>query len=111
MSDMNDLDLRLKKFDECCNRMNEAAVEGHKLVQAIRQNLTSNKDSKPAGVLPKRDSVQDKITVRQILAGKCQKGYTKQVKELLHKFNAEKLSDVDPKNYENLYHRAKEIGQ
>ncbi|SFV41066.1 hypothetical protein [Ligilactobacillus acidipiscis] len=111
MSAMNDLDLRLKEFDKNCKRMEEAAAEGHKLVQAIRQSLTDNGKCEPADNHLKRDPIQDKVTIRQLLAKKCQEGYTAQVKDLLHKFGAEKLSDVDPKDYEDLYYSAEGSGQ
>lgn len=60
---------------------------------------------------PKRDPVEDKLTVRKMLAKKSAEDYTDQVKELLHKFGAEKLSDVNPKDYEDLYYSAEGIKQ
>lgn len=46
-----------------------------------------------------------------MLAEKCKEGYTSQIKELLQKFGAAKLSDVDPKDYEDLYYSAEGLGQ
>jgi hypothetical protein len=46
-----------------------------------------------------------------MLAKKSAEGYTAQVKALLQKFDAEKLSDVDPKDYEDLYYSAEGLGQ
>ncbi len=40
--------------------------------------------------------------VRAILAEKSRNGYTAKVRELLHKYGAAKLSEVDPKNYDAL---------
>lgn len=111
MSAMNDLDLQLKKREEFYQRMAEEAVEGLKTIQSVRQQLSGNNNDQAVDEQPKRNPVQDKITIRQLLAKKCQEGYTEQVKELLHKFGAEKLSDVDPKDYENLYYSAEGIGQ
>ncbi len=48
--------------------------------------------------------------VRAILAEKSRNGYTAQVRELLHKYGAAKLSEVDPKNYEALVRDAEVIG-
>lgn len=110
MSAMNDLDLQLKEREEFYQRMAEEAVGGLKTIQAVRQQSGNNNDQ-AVDEQPKRNPVQDKITIRQLLAKKCQEGYTEQVKELLHKFGAEKLSDVDPKDYENLYYSAEGIGQ
>lgn len=111
MSAMNDLDLKLKELDEQFDRQAEAAKEGHQLVQAIRQQVSGNNESQTTDERPKRDPVQDKVTVRQMLADKCKEGYTDQIKDLLHKFGAEKLSEVDPKDYEDLYYSAEAIGQ
>ncbi len=111
MSAMNDLDLQLKEREEFYHRMAEEAVEGLKTIQAVRQQLSSSNNNQDVNEKPKRNPVQDKVTVRQLLAKKCQEGYTDQVKELLHKFGAEKLSDVAHKDYEELYYSAEGIGQ
>ena len=111
MSAMNDLDLKLKELDEQLDRLAEAVEEGHQLVKAIRQQVSGNNEPQAAGEQPKRDPVQDKVTVRQMLAEKCTEGYTNQIKDLLQKFDAKKLSDVDPKDYEDLYYSAEAIGQ
>lgn len=111
MSAMNDLDLQLKEREEFYHRMAEEAVEGLKTIQAVRHQLSGCNNTQAVDKQPKRDPIQDKVTVRQMLAKKCQEGYTDQVKELLHQFGAEKLSDVDPKDYEDLYYSAEGIGQ
>lgn len=104
MSKMNDLDLQLKEAE---NQLDQAKDT----IQFIRKLLASNQDAAPCDGQPKRDPVEDKATVRKMLAKKSGEGYTDQVKELLHKFGAEKLSDVDPKDYEDLYYSAEAIGQ
>ena len=110
MSAMNDLDLQLKEREEFYHRMAEEAVEGLKTIQAVRQQLSGN-NNEAVDEKPKRDPIQDKVTIRQLLAKKCQEGYTVQVKDLLRKFGAEKLSDINPKDYEELYYSAEGIGQ
>lgn len=40
--------------------------------------------------------------VRAVLAERSRAGYTAQIRELLHKYGASKLSAVDPKDYEAL---------
>ena len=111
MSAMKDLDLKLKELDEQFDRQAKAAEKGHQLVQAIRQQVSGNNKPQATDDRPKRDPVQDKVTVRQMLAEKCKKGYTDQIKDLLHKFGAERLSEVDPKDYEDIYYSAEGIGQ
>ncbi len=48
--------------------------------------------------------------VRTKLAGLSRNGHTKEVKELLQKYGAEKLSAVKPEDYEALLADAEEIG-
>ena len=104
MSAMNDLDLQLKEAE---NQLDQAKDT----IQSISKLLASNQDAAPCNGQPKRDSIEDKVTVRKMLAKKSAEGYTDQVKELLHKFGAEKLSDVDPKDYKDLYYSAEGLGQ
>lgn len=108
---MNDLDLQLKEREEFYHRMAEEAVEGLKTIQAIRQQLSGGNNNQDVNEKPKRNPVQDKVTIRQLLAKRCQEGYTDQIKDLLHKFGADKLSDVNSKDYEDLYYSAEGIGQ
>lgn len=104
MSAMNDLDLKLKEAE---NQLDQAKDT----IRSIRESLSSNPDEVPHDEQPKRDPVEDKVTVRKMLAKKSAEGYTAQVKALLQKFGAEKLSDVDPKDYEDLYYSAEGLGQ
>lgn len=48
--------------------------------------------------------------VRGVLAQKTQLGFTKDVKALLTKYGASKLSDVAPEHYEDLMRDAEELG-
>lgn len=105
MSVMNDLDLKLNELENQIDQAKET-------VQSLLKLLSSNSDEDPSDMKQSNhDPVEDKVTVRKILAKKSAEGYTNQVKELLHKFGAEKLSDVDPKDYKNLYYSAEGLGQ
>lgn len=105
MSAMNDLDLQLKEAE---NQLDQAKDT----IQSIRELLSSNEhEASSDDGQPKRNPVEDKVTVRKMLAKKSAEGYTDQVKALLHKFGAEKLSDVDTKDYEDLYYSAEGLGQ
>ena len=105
MSAMNDLDLKFKEAENLIDQTKEAILSLHEL-------LSSNQDEEQCdNEQPKRNPVEDKVAVRKMLAKKSAEGYTAQVKALLHKFGAEKLSDVDPKDYKDLYYSAEGIGQ
>ena len=64
-----------------------------------------NPDSKKTKTEKKNCSLEE---VRVILAEKSRAGLTAKVKELIAKYGADKLSDVDPKYYVDL---AKEAGE
>lgn len=52
----------------------------------------------------------DFTAVRAVLAKKAADGFKAEVKALLGKFNAEKLSDICPEDYEQLMNEAEGIG-
>ena len=58
--------------------------------------------------LPKEEKVkqEEKIyeieDIRKILADKSRLGHTAKIRELLEKYGAKKLSEIDPSNYKNL---------
>lgn len=47
--------------------------------------------------------------VRKVLAEKSRAGHTAEIRELLHKYGASKLSAVDPANYEALLQDAEDL--
>lgn len=48
--------------------------------------------------------------VRAILAGKSRDGFTAQIRDLLQKYGASKLSEIDPANYKYLVADAEVLG-
>ena len=61
----------------------------------------------PAAPLPKAITLEE---VRAVLAERSHDGYTDQVRGLLQKYGAEKLSGVDPKHYAALLKDAEGLG-
>ncbi|MFY9282841.1 MAG: hypothetical protein WAO56_01845 [Miniphocaeibacter sp.] len=49
-------------------------------------------------------------SVRGVLAEKSRSGYTNEIKALIEKYGAAVLSEVDPKNYQNLLDEVKVLG-
>ncbi len=47
--------------------------------------------------------------VRSVLAVKSKDGFTEQIKEIINGFGADKLSDVEPSNYEDLLKEAEKL--
>lgn len=65
--------------------------------------------AEPPKELPEKKAVSLE-QVRAVLAQKTQMGFTKDVKALLTKYGASKLSDVAPEHYEALMGDAEELG-
>lgn len=61
----------------------------------------------PADPPPKAITLEE---VRAVLAEKSHDGYTAEVRDLLQKYGAEKLSGVDPKHYAALLKDAEVLG-
>jgi DNA modification methylase len=75
---------------------------------------TERQDDKPPNdtQVPKQEETKPALTlsdVRAVLAKKSQAGFTKEIKALIHKYGAEKLSAVDPKHYEALLKEVEEL--
>lgn len=67
--------------------------------------------SAPTDEAPHKPSKQYSLEdVRAVLAKKATAGFKAEVKALLGKFNAEKLSDIRPEDYEQLMNEAEGIG-
>ena len=50
------------------------------------------------------------VDVRAVLADKSRSGFTEQIRELLEKYGAPKLSEIDPARYQNLMDEALCLG-
>ena len=82
-----------------------AKTETKTAKKATKQDATLTEESKsePTPTYTKED-------VRGILAAKSAAGFKKEVKELLEKFGAQQLKQVDPKDYAALLKEAEVIG-
>lgn len=96
----------------------ELVIEGAKLLLDVAKNLHSLADSVQAVCTLVTDGLQDvketpapeaeakkkpAVTlekVRGILADKSRAGHTAEVRAIITKYGAEKLSEIDPANYE-----------
>lgn len=79
----------------------KAAVKTVKTV--IKQEPVDATEDKPAPTYTKED-------VRGVLAAKSAAGFKKEVKELLEKFGAQQLKQLDPKDYAAVLKEAEVIG-
>ena len=97
---------KLEKFIEDRKKeVNEVVAnsinEGLQGKEVVVKEETVSKNDKPETVTIEQ--------VRTVMAGKSQAGKTADVKELLERFKARKLSEVDPKDYRELLEAAKTL--
>ena len=84
-------------------------------LRSLADNLAGLADeAKPLEEKPehKEQAKKQKLTleeVRKALAEKSQAGHTAAIRELLHQRGANKLSDVNPEDYENLLKEAEDL--
>ena len=71
---------------------------------------SENTDTQPEAFAPVQKSALTLEQVRAVLAEKSRAGYTANVRELLQKYGASKLSQVDSSNYEALLRDAEVLG-
>ncbi|WP_026523274.1 hypothetical protein [Butyrivibrio sp. MB2005] len=82
------------------------------ILEAPATEVKAETKAEPKGKSKKEEAESSAPTIEQIrtlLAEKSQAGLTAKVKDLLHKFGAEKLSAVKTGDYEALYLAAKEL--
>ncbi len=100
MSKMSELSQVLDEMIACGEGMIKAA-------NAIKEIFSSTEE---APAVPESAPSYTKEDVRGILAAKSAAGFKKEVKELLEKYGAQQLKQVDPKDYAALIKEAEVIG-
>ena len=95
----------LRRCGEVLNSISDSLVE-----------LFSSPDEKAPEAIPEKTEVPaaenhlELLDVRKLLSAKSRAGYTAEVKQLLRKYGAEKLSDIRPEDYAALVAEAEVIG-
>ncbi|URZ02083.1 DNA ligase [Clostridium felsineum] len=82
--------------------------EEHTEKQPVKK-AAAKKEEKPKEP-PKQEKILSLTDVRAVLAEKSRNGYTAEVKALLNKHGADKLSEIDPAEYSALLADAEGIG-
>lgn len=100
MSKMSELSQVLEEMIACGEGMIKAA-------NAIKEIFSSTEE---APAVPESAPSYTKEDVRGILAAKSAAGFKKEVKELLEKYGAQQLKQVDPKDYAAFLKEAEVIG-
>lgn len=94
----------MSKMSELSQVLDEMVSCGENLIQAAKalKDIFSSTEEEKKSV-----SLED---VRAVLAEKSRKGFTEEVKEIILKHGADRLSGIDPSEYESLLSEAEVIG-
>lgn len=90
MSKMSEMSATIEELRKCAAAINDAA---NWLAEQFSGNEPEAAPAKPVLTLE---------AVRAVLAEKSRAGYTAQIRSLLQKYGATKLSGIDPANYKAL---------
>lgn len=120
---MSELALVIDEMITCGEGIIKATKEltdcGERLIQTakkLRELFSTENPQMPKALEKKNEAPKNeektysKEDVRGILAGKSAKGYGKEVKALLSKYGADKLSTLSPEHYAAVVADAEEIG-
>ena len=100
MSKMSDMAATIEELRTAAAAINDAA-------NWLAEMFSDEKAEKPAAPAEPALTLEQ---VRAVLADKSRQGHTAEIRSLLQKYGAEKLSAVDPANYEALMKDAEVIG-
>ena len=96
MSKMSELAAELAELKHC----GEILIGiSETLTQMFSSDSTEDKQEQKKEPKDKQEKALTLTDVRKVLAEKSRNGHTAQVKELLIKYGADKLSEIDPSKY------------
>lgn len=104
MSKMSEMAMTIEELRNAAAAINDVA---NYLSQLFSSDSTKEDPEEKAPVQKPALTLEQ---VRAVLSEKSRAGYTAGVRELLQKYGASKLSQVDPSNYEALLRDAEVIG-
>ena len=99
MSKMNDMAQAIEELRNAAAAINDIA---NWLTEAFSGDPEAEATPAPASAAKEPEPVLAFEDVRAILADKSREGFTAQIRDLLQKYGAKKLSEVDPAHYKAL---------
>ncbi len=105
MGKMSDLDLQIKELRSCGETIIEIANTLAGMFSSQAEDTPPKADPKEKPKTPAFEEVRHRMTVI------AQAGYSAEVKALITKYGARKLSDIDPSQYEELLKEADALGK
>ena len=106
MSKMNDMAMTIEELRNAATAIADAA-------DWLAKEFSGEVEKRPTAEAAAKSEPKPQLTLEQIravLADKSRAGYTAAVRELLLKYGASKLSQIDPANYEALLREAEVLG-
>lgn len=106
MSQMNELSKTVDELKNAANLLSSVADSLLDLFSGTGGSSDEAKEKQPK-------ATKEKLTlesVRAVLAEKSRAGHTADIKALLEKHGASKLSEIDPKKYKKLLEEVKVLG-
>lgn len=114
MSKMSELSMVIDEMIACGEGLIKAATQLKELFSTDNDSEQKTPVQPKTEPLPKKEETPSKTytkeDVRGILASKSAKGYGKEVKALLSKYGADKLSTLSPGHYASVVSEAEVIG-
>ena len=104
MSKMSELDLCVGELRSAAQSLNTVADSLTSLFSGSQPRTSVQPESKPTS---KPLTLEE---VRAVLAEKSRNGHTAKIRELLEKYGAAKLSEIDPQKYAALLAEAEVLG-
>jgi len=105
---MNELSQTVDELKTAANLLLSAADSLLDLFSGT--SSTSKEDKDDTKQEPVKEEKLTLESVRAILAEKSRSGYTDEIRALLEKHGANKLSEIDPKKYKTLVEEVKVLG-
>ena len=100
MSKMSEMSATIEELRKCAAAISDAA-------NWLAEKFSGNEA--PETPTPVKEPPLTLEAVRAVLADKSRAGFTSQIRSLLQKYDADKLSGVDPANYKALLADAEEL--
>lgn len=95
---------RMSEMDETIKELKDIASSINSIASWLTEAFSSSSEPELEKALEpvKEEPALTLEEVRAILANKSRDGFTAQIRELLQKYGANKLSEIDPTNYKAL---------
>ena len=108
MSKMNELSQTVDELKTAANMLLSVADSLLDLFSGTGEPSEEAKETKNQPAAAKEELTLE--SVRAVLVAKSRSGYTDEIKALLEKHGASKLSEIDPKKYKKLLEEVKVLG-